>query len=71
MLFISKYDSVADEVIKNLLSAQKRIAESGSADDLCKVTKLIFKLLKKFGYKHQNIVLRQSEDSTEHPPNGG
>lgn len=45
---ISVSQHILDEAIKNLLSAQKRIADSGSAKDVIKITNFLLHLSEKF-----------------------
>lgn len=40
---------VEQEVIKNLLSAHRRIAEGGSAADLLRITRFLLRLAKQHG----------------------
>lgn len=46
-MLISQKQQIEDSVIKNLLSAHERIAGSGSASDLVRLSKYIFRLAKK------------------------
>lgn len=45
---ISVSQHILDEAIKNLLSAQKRIADSGSVKDVIKITNFLLHLSEKF-----------------------
>lgn len=47
MLKISQKDLVTQEVMKNLLSAHKRIADSGEVSDLIRITKYLLRLSEK------------------------
>lgn len=45
-MLISRKQMIKDEVIKNLLSAHKRIAESGSPSEIIRLSRYLLKLAK-------------------------
>lgn len=48
MLRVTVGELIQQEVLKNLLSAQKRIAETGSASEVVRISKYLFRLAEKF-----------------------
>ena len=54
---------IRDQAIKNLLSAQARIAEIGSASEVISLTKFVLKISNKF-----DNVLEHCDESAEQPP---
>lgn len=58
---------VLTEVIKNLLSAQKRIAESGNARDLLKVSRYLLKLTDQRCNVLVNILPDEDESGSSEP----
>ena len=45
-LYVKQEAAIADEVIKNLLSAHKRIADSGNVSDLIKLSRYLLRVSK-------------------------
>lgn len=61
-------DCIKEQVIKNLLSAHKRIAEIGSASDVISLTKFVLKVSDKFDNILLDFGLEYCDESTECPP---
>ncbi len=58
---------IRQEAIKNLLNAQKRIADSGSASDVIRITRFILKLVDKRDDVLINIVSEGDEEGRYDP----
>lgn len=58
---------ILQEAIKNLLNAQKRIADSGSASDVIRITRFILKLVDKRDDVLINIVSEGDEEGRYNP----
>lgn len=56
------------KVIKNLLYANKRIAEKGDAKAIIALTKFILKISKEFDDELLYLGLEECNESTEKPP---
>ena len=62
-------EETREKVRKNLLRAQGRIADTGSARDNVMIAKFLFKLSEKFDSKVKEVGFVESENSTSEPPN--
>lgn len=58
---VSAQKLIEQKVIKNLLSAQERIADEGSAADVIRITKYLLRLAKKFGDVLVDVVPEQHQ----------
>lgn len=59
---------IREQVIKNLLSAHRRIAEKGSASDVISLTKFVLKVSDKFDNILLDFGLEYCDESAEYPP---
>lgn len=59
---------IREQAIKNLLSAQRRIAETGSASEIISMSKFILKISNKFNNILFDFGLEHSDKSAEQPP---
>lgn len=59
---------IRDQAIKNLLSAQARIAEIGSASEVISLTKFVLKISNKFDNVLLDFGLEHCDESAEQPP---
>lgn len=59
---------IRGEVIKNLLSAHKRIAEHGGAKSLIVLSKFILKVSKQFNDKRFQLWPEEGKQDSEQPP---
>lgn len=66
---VKQGDAIRCETIKNLLMAQKRLAESGSAIDNIRMAKYLFKISEKVDGKIQQFCFEEQESCTNEPPN--
>lgn len=63
-------DIIEQETIKNLLSAQKQIAENGGSNaDLIRVTKYLLRLAKKFGNVLVDVIPECNQERRSDPVN--
>lgn len=63
-------EDTRDQVRKNLLKAQERIADTGSARENIMLAKFLFKFSKKFDNKVENVGPIESKNDAEKPPYG-
>ena len=66
-MYANQKKVMRDEVVKNLLSAHKRIADSGSASDLVKLSRYLMRISKQF----QDVLVDISPNSQEKEDAGG
>lgn len=59
---------IRDQAIKDLLSAQARIAEIGSASEVISLTKFVLKISDKFDNVLLDFGLEHCDESAEQPP---
>lgn len=59
---------VKQQIMKNLLNAHKRIADTGNASEIIKLSKFILRLSKHFGNEILDFGLKQSNYRTDYPP---
>lgn len=64
-------DIILEQVIKNLLQAQKVAAEKGDAEGVIDLSKELFYLANKFGQKIIEVSSAESEQYTDAPPDKG
>lgn len=59
---------IKQQIMKNLLNTHKRIADTGNAIEIIKLSKFILRLSKHFGNEILDFGLEQSNYSTDCPP---
>lgn len=62
-------DYIREKAIKNLLSAQSKIAEKGNVKGLISITKYILKISYKFDNELLDLWLEENNDCSQKPPN--
>lgn len=67
MLKITEGDLIRQGVTKNLLSAHKRIAENGNADDVIRLSEYLFRLAKKRDNVLVDLVPENQERRSDKP----
>lgn len=60
---------IREQAIKNLLSAQEKIAEKGDAKALIVLAKFILKISYKFDNEVLELGLKVEDENCEYPPN--
>lgn len=60
---------IREQAIKNLLSAQKKIAEKGDAKALIILTKFVLKISCKFDNEMLELGLKVENENSQYPPN--
>lgn len=68
-MVVSESDYIESEVIKNLLSAHKRIADNGDSKQLIKLSNYILKLVEKRKDKLFELGAKKNKQSSNKPPN--
>ena len=68
-MVVSKRDYIESEVMKNLLSAHKIIAENGNSKHLIKLSNYILRLLEKRKDKLLELGAEKNNQSPDKPPN--
>lgn len=66
---VSVKELVIEQVIKNLLQAQKTAADKGDVKGVLSLSKELIKLAHKFGQKIVEISAEKSEQYSDAPPN--
>ena len=61
-MYANQEKVMLDEVVKNLLFAHKRIADSGSASDLIKLSRYLMRISKQL----QNVLVDIGPENYEH-----
>lgn len=59
---ITVKSKIQQETIKNLLFAQRRIAEGGNVKDMIRITKFLFRLAEQCGDVLKDIITEGNED---------
>lgn len=62
---------IRDEILRNLLTAHKRLAETGSAKEVVLLSKVILKLSDKFDDKVLQLGLVERQEDYGSPPDDG
>lgn len=70
-MIVSEKTCTENEVIKNLLIAQKKACEQVDADKAVSLSKYILKLLKKRKDTFIDLGFKEKEHGTDQPPNKG
>lgn len=65
---ISISRDIRKKVIKNLLKAQERIADTGNAKDNIRIAKFLLKTSQKFNGDIQQIGLEENKQTGNNPP---
>lgn len=61
-------DAIVEQVIKNLLLAHKKIADSGNVNDLIYLSKYLMRLTKKFNNIIIEISTEEVQKENDYPP---
>lgn len=62
-------DYIRGNVIKNLLRANKRIADEGTAKDMIRLSRFILKISHKFDKEFLELGLEECQNCDKEPPN--
>lgn len=62
-------DIIIEQVIKNLLSAHKKIADSGNEKGLICLSRYLLKLAEKFGNVIIEVAAKEIQEKEGYPPN--
>lgn len=62
-------DYIREKVIKNLLSAQNKIAEKGNVNEIIIITKYILKISYKLDNELLDLGLEEDNNHSQEPPN--